>query len=108
MRERTWTFLKIITTVGTVAGAFVAVGGAWKFFDLPMPAFQTWVIHQIEPFHDYGLIALRAYRQAKDNELFLWKTNPQKDSHIEWNIRRLENEIADLDRQINSYRKKVQ
>lgn len=106
MRERAWSVLKTITTIGTVAGAFVAVGGAWKFFDLPMPAFQTWVIHQIEPFHDYGLIALRAYRQAKDNELFLWKTNTIKNDHIDWNIRRLEGEITDLDRQITNYRKR--
>ena len=96
-----WSVPKPIGYLAALAAAVVAIGGAWKVLDLPVPATRAWV-HEvvISPYQDDSLALLRLRRQVTFNELFLWESNATRDANILWNIERLRSDITAIDRQI--------
>ena len=64
-----WSLPKPIGYLAALAAAIVTIGGAWKFFDLPVPASRAWVQEVINPYADDSVALLHVRRQVAFNEL---------------------------------------
>lgn len=95
-----WNIPKPLGYLAAVATACVAIGGAWKAFDLPVPASRVWVLETLRPYQEDSMSLLQVRRIVAVNELFLWESNQVIDGKIKSNIERLKAEIADIDRRL--------